>query len=117
MPKDYEVDEALVERLSHTIVASLKDTKWKLKEIKRLPAGEINWTFRGWLATPQDGSQKTVIIKHAEEDVALHPGWALSLDRSVRLEHGPVNCEADDDPAGDRDDAHQNALRQRASEK
>lgn len=115
MPKDYEVDEVLVGKLSEKIVTSLRNTRWSLKKIERLPAGEINWTFRGWVENPEDKSLKTVIIKHAEEDVALHPGWALSLDRSVRVESVFARCGTDIQP-GDRDDADQDALGQRASE-
>jgi hypothetical protein len=70
--------------IAKNIQDALKKTRWKVSRLERIPGGDANFTYRGWLKKPDKGnSNDTIVIKHAEPYGALNREWAIDVGRAV----------------------------------
>lgn len=71
-------------QITTTITQNLSTTPFACSSLTRLSGGTANFVYRGELQLPLEDGTKTVIIKHAEEFLALMTDFKLTADRCVR---------------------------------
>ncbi|KAL3423210.1 phosphotransferase [Phlyctema vagabunda] len=72
---------ATAEELLLSVQDSLEGTPYACTALKVLTGGTGNFVYRGTLATVLPSGEETIVIKHSEGYVALHPDFKLEISR------------------------------------
>ncbi|CAG8955836.1 hypothetical protein HYFRA_00011705 [Hymenoscyphus fraxineus] len=70
-----------VKEMLHQVQKSLEGGIYVCTSLEVLSGGTANFVYRGVLASPLEDGATTIIIKHTEGYVAMHPGFKLTIDR------------------------------------
>lgn len=65
------------------VIGYISSTPFDSDSVVPLSGGNANFAFRLYLRTPYEG-QKTLVLKHSESYVKVHPDVQIGLERQVR---------------------------------